>query len=357
MKRLLMLPWSVCMLLTLCCGCSEQSSEPVTPSAPGEITFQLYSTGKVDVATRAGENLTLGGVSVTNLWVVQYDLNGVHKATKNISLSGAESKNNGAIIEVKTAGFDNVASRFYVMVNATKLAENFNGAESVLQGQVEDIVAGTTAIPTLLTSGPLTYTPSEGKVVLVAPLTRAYSQVTLRWRTSANFQGTAAVTNVTVGNLPKQMAYFTRGGLSSPATYPLVSNIQATGTSITNGALGLGSATSFYMGENLRGTGTSTSFSEKNLASKGPGGALDGCTYLVFSVNYTYPEATSPITLEYRVYLGGNLMNDYNIQRGYSYDLTLIISGANSADLRVTITNGNVVVFDKVDEISKTVDF
>lgn len=50
-------------------------------------------------------------------------------------------------------------------------------------------------------------------------------------------------------------------------------------------------------------------------------------------------------------------MNDYNIQRGMFYDMTLYINGANSADVRVTITDGNVIVFDKVVEITNTVEF
>lgn len=50
-------------------------------------------------------------------------------------------------------------------------------------------------------------------------------------------------------------------------------------------------------------------------------------------------------------------MNDYNVQRGYEYNLNVQISGANSGDVRVTITNGNVVVFDEVETINKKVDF
>ena len=61
--------------------------------------------------------------------------------------------------------------------------------------------------------------------------------------------------------------------------------------------------------------------------------------------------------MEYCIYLGGNLMNDNNVQRGYEYNLNVQISGANSGDVRVTITNGNVVVFDEVETINKKVDF
>ncbi|WP_195439545.1 DUF4906 domain-containing protein [Parabacteroides goldsteinii] len=63
------------------------------------------------------------------------------------------------------------------------------------------------------------------------------------------------------------------------------------------------------------------------------------------------------IKVEYRFYLGDNLTNNYNIQRDHHYDLTINIKGANSADLRVKITDGNVAVFDDVDTIENEVSF
>ena len=50
-------------------------------------------------------------------------------------------------------------------------------------------------------------------------------------------------------------------------------------------------------------------------------------------------------------------MTDYNIYQDYHYKLTVNIAGPNSADLRVTITNGNVAVFDDVDNVENTVNF
>ena len=134
------------------------------------------------------------------------------------------------------------------------------------------------------------------------------------------------------------------------------------------------------MPENLRGVGCGKSFQEKNLNAYGPkadgkapalggdgkpesGGDLSKCTYIALVGSYWYNystsalDATNPISVRYRLYLGGNLVNDYNVRRGYHYTITVQISGANSGDVRVTITNGNVVVFDKVETIDKVVDF
>ncbi|MCD8182310.1 MAG: hypothetical protein LUE99_03630 [Bacteroides sp.] len=95
----------------------------------------------------------------------------------------------------------------------------------------------------------------------------------------------------------------------------------------------------------------------------GPGGSLDNCTYIDLEGSYWYVNSAgtgavaSPVTVNYRLYLGGNLMNDYNIRRGYHYTITVEVSGINSADVRVTITDGAVVVFDQVETITKEVEF
>ena len=93
----------------------------------------------------------------------------------------------------------------------------------------------------------------------------------------------------------------------------------------------------------------------------GAGGSLEGCTYLLVRGQYQYPLGggtySSPIDVEYKFYLGGDLVTDYNIYQDYHYKLTVNIAGPNSADLRVTITNGNVAVFDDVDNVENTVNF
>ena len=89
-----------------------------------------------------------------------------------------------------------------------------------------------------------------------------------------------------------------------------------------------------------------------------PDGKLTGCTYLTLKGTYKYSSShANGIKVEYRFYLGDNLTNNYNIQRDHHYDLTINIKGANSADLRVKITDGNVAVFDDVDTIENEVSF
>ncbi len=193
----------------------------------------------------------------------------------------------------------------------------------------------------------------NGKAVIVAPLERAFARMKLKWSKKDNFKGSLKITKVDVYNLPKKMAAYTRGGGKLSDKYPkLKEDIKTDATSITTGELSEGSEQVFYMPENLRGMGTGTSFPEKNMPAKGPDGNLDGCTFILMSGYYKYPlesgYSKDSITVQYKIFPGGNLTNDYNIQRGYSYDLKVNISGANSADVRVTITDGRVAVFDDV---------
>ncbi|WP_196047712.1 DUF4906 domain-containing protein, partial [Parabacteroides distasonis] len=121
----------------------------------------------------------------------------------------------------------------------------------------------------------------------------------------------------------------------------------------------------FYLAENIRGTGTATSAQEKNIGSKGPGGTLNDCTYLLVKGQYKYylgqisgaSKYSDPIDVEYKFYLGGDLVTDYNIYRDYHYKITVDIAGPNSADYRVKITNGNVAVFDDADTVENEVTF
>ena len=112
----------------------------------------------------------------------------------------------------------------------------------------------------------------------------------------------------------------------------------------------------FYMPENLQGKGAGTSGSDKNKPDNGPNGSLTNCTYLTVKGNYYYKGLTqAAMGVEYCFYLGDN--NNYNIQRNKHYKLTLNLAGANSVDWRVKIIDGNVAIFDDVDESENETEF
>lgn len=352
------------LLSAICGGCADDAA---IPEEEGEIIFQLSLPPALEVTTRAG---SIEDFTISDVWVLQY--NKVSKAFimgKNFSGSAIGTIEDNKTIKVATSDFSNYGSNFYIIVNAgTGFLTEFvkdttpDRSETALKKMTVNIVAGETTQPTLLTCGPLEYSPVSGKVVLVAPLQHPCARIAVRWNKAADFKGYIDINSVKVRNLPKKMALYSRGGGALSDTYPALADISTDFVEIRNTSLALGTDCPFYMGENLRGTGTATSFSEKGLEAKGPGGNLDGCTCVVLTGNYQYPKTETEqypgvIKVEYRIYLGGNLLKDYNIQRGYEYKLAVNISGVNSGDIRVTITDGAVVIFDDVETITKEVEF
>lgn len=396
----------VCCLTVLFCGCDN--SLP-TEEENGKFIIQLKMPPALEVQTKAG---TLNNIQISDVWVLQYNMEGTLLKKQQYTNIGAAQTNQ--TIVVATSGFSNIKSDFYVIANAgDKMTDKFDGSAEELKKLTKSIEIGETAEPTLLSAGPIAYTPeeedsteetpvettSEGdntnkdasgdpstppdnsdttdpsvpdteptndKAIIVAPLQRAFAQINVLWNQSNESKaGTVTITKVEAANLPTEMAFYLRGGGNLNSLYP--TTIPSNSKVIKDSNLGAGNKLTFYMAENLRGMGTGTTFAEKNQSDKGPINSsgiasLDGCTYVILSGTYTYKtgtntSATNSIGVQYKIYLGGNLKNDYNIQRGNSYTLTVNISGANSADLRVSITDGNVAIFDDVDTITNEITF
>lgn len=346
--------WTVSGLLA---GCSEESVE-----TSEEFRLVLKLPPALTVDTRG----TINQIPVNRIWVLQYVTESGTSTLKNKAFftvpDDPAGKNPTPTIEITTGKttFTQTNSRFYVIANVEQsFLSSFTGTEEELKAKTVAF-SGYNNKPSLLTSGPLEYTPDPkkpGVIPLVVPLRRAYATISLSWNKkgdlAANNLSSLVVKSVSLYNVPAHMALYTRGGGSIKDKYPADKDgstaiTSTTGTQITTN-LGPSSSFEFYMPENLRGMGTAASFMEKSIPTKGPDGKLDYCTYIKLSGEYKYAGASAPIGVNYLLHLGGNLMTDYNIRRDYLYNLTVNISGANSADVRVTITDGNVVMFDAVE--------
>ena len=96
---------------------------------------------------------------------------------------------------------------------------------------------------------------------------------------------------------------------------------------------------SLYLSENARGKGSATEENQKD-ATHALGGRAQGAfaTYLKIDGTYTTDlDANVPVT--YTIYLGGNMVDDYNLFRNKHYNLTVTIRSMNTADARVSIGN------------------
>ena len=388
----LLLPLVVVFNLVIT-GC-ESTEESGNAGSGGNCSFQfcLKLPEAISVETKA-TTPTIGdkneATSVKNVWILQYDASGnfIKKLYKVDNTSDDKDfvKENDYMVRINTDAtseaekFSDIISRFYIIVNGGEaLLRNFEGTEAELKETTVDFTPSTGSVPTLLTSGPSAYSPTASsgdteenkKVVFVSRLFRAYAKVTVRVQFNDASASLSDMT-ATITNIPTKIALYTAGGGSSNSKYPATidgTTMKTTETDFSGLTSTAGSSAYFCMPENLRGLGLSESFEGKNKESNGPGstsvttstpdGKLTGCTYLTLKGTYKYSSShANGIKVEYRFYLGDNLTNNYNIQRDHHYDLTINIKGANSADLRVKIPDGNVAVFDDVDTIENEVSF
>lgn len=364
-----------------------ESSEPVENESGG-LSIYLSLPPALSVDTRAG---SIGGVSINDVWVVQFDADG--KMLHAVCYGSTKISNfgtSGALVQVETGNFSDVSGTFRIIANfgesqsqLVAFSKNTNAQKVDLEGIVISY-SNYKSQQNYLVSDDIEFkgTDTSGKAVLLAGLSYAYSWIDVKWTNKVASPARFTLQSITAYNLPESFALESRAGTTVGA-YPAadqITNTYPVDTDASGNGLSVNGTYTFYMPENLRGVGCGKSFQEKNLNAYGPktdgkaptlgsdgkpetGGDLSKCTYidLVGSYWYSYssaaPTATSPISVRYRLYLGGNLVNDYNVRRGYHYTITVQISGANSGDVRVTITNGNVVVFDKVETIDKVVDF
>lgn len=396
------------LLLFFCiCFCSCEKEEQ--PQGGKMLRLQLTMPESIHVDTKVVTDAppvpTLGGITINNVWIVQFKVNddgtsgNCLKALYVPQNSISQDTNlGGLVVNLKTGGdgadktteFSYEKSRFYVIANGKKnmfttestdelmysltptelsaLTEKILKEKTVLIKKDTDPLETTS--PTLLTSNPFDYTPTEeegGVIKVRTQMFRAFAKIKVTIESPApglfsldELEGASGTTYVNIGYLPKKMATYRAAGASG-TTYPLLEDVLEGPFKLTSSSqLSKDKRSielSFFMAENLRGIGTSTTQQGKNKAENAPGKSLTGCTYIELSGTYRYYSGSAQagddghedgVKVKYRFYLGGNFTNDYNIARDYSYELTFNIAGPNSADVRVQITDGNAAVFDEV---------
>lgn len=403
--------WCIILTAGLLTACNGHENTPEAPSpekALLKLTFKLPSLLAAESREATITPPMLSGIPFNDVWVLQYNeaqttLLGAKYYTTSDIQSDATSGDYLVIVPTGDGGtsyFTNANSHFYTIVNGgkdlfgtltdveftdlTNTLQSSYGIATTLQKILKATPDASKTLsdePGLLIDGPIAYssTGTTTDIAIRANLSRTYACINLSYKETNLADGKFTPTEAVVVNLPTHLALFTREGATT-GNYPSVKDAVANENTVTaNGAentLYTSSATpstpwdadtplTFYMGENLRGTGTSTTYPGKNLASNGPSGTLNGCTHLIIRGTYQYcigtdaggnpVYSTDGISVEYKLYLGGNLTNDYNIRRNMRYTVTMNISGANSADARVTITDSNVIVFDDSQTIENEV--
>lgn len=355
----LCLGWLMCVVLAACVKDVPVPESAISSSDLG-LSLHLGFPDPLTVTTRA--NPVKNGIELTDVRVLQFPVAGGDDV-KNKLYSEAENgapwytqESGGALITVNTGSndFTNVNCRFYIVANAgtdlSAVATENNLKSSSLS--FTDI----TSEPDILTFGPVDYTKVEGAtkpVALLAKLCRSYAKVTVKYTLATGIE----ITSVDIENVPDKIYPFPE--VAADGSSPSVSPVGYLSTfSIT--PAGDSKEVTFYMPENLKGNGSATTGADKNLPAKGPGGTLEGCTCIVLKGTYDYypgDAGSAPIGVEYRFYPGSDMVRNYDVERGKHYMLTINLKGANSADARVNITDGNVFTFDDPDNVDNEMDF
>lgn len=391
----------VCLLCLLFSACNNENIIEPSSGNGDECAFQfmLKAPGTIEVDTKGVDTkakaiLKLGETAVYNVWILQFKSDGtellkaVFANQDDIQSVGGDDTYDQLLIQLTKEGmrFKNEDSVFYIIVNgeastATEETANLFVAaggipatltEGDLMAKTKDITYsadGSATGANILSSGPTAYkkdgTNTDMKLVVLSRMYRAFAKVTVHVESSIKaVDGQFSLiptTPVIIANVPKKTRLYDDG--SSPYPASGATNFYDE-TPVSGITLGEKDGT-FYLAENIRGTGTATSAQEKNIGSKGPGGTLNDCTYLLVKGQYKYylgqisgaSKYSDPIDVEYKFYLGGDLVTDYNIYRDYHYKITVDIAGPNSVDYRVKITNGNVAVFDDADTVENEVIF
>lgn len=357
-----------CLLLSVACllySCGDGIEDRELPSALVGLDLVLQLPEQISVETRAGE--TLNGYTITDVRIFQFPASGGSFAdgTTTFKMGYYSSATNGwaetdattGKLKINTGSSDFVDEDcvFYIIVNAgDKLAgittkAGLQAAALSLSDFSADLV---TTEPAVFAYGPVSYKKTPGQtsnpIALLAKLNRMHGKLTVNYTAASGI----TLTGARVENIPATLYPFPTAKIT-PAPSTTVSPAVPDYT-VTNITLS-GNTFSVYLPENLRGNGTATTQGGKNMPANGPGGTLELCTCVVLEGTYNYypgaSPAKDPISVEYRFYPGADMIRNYNIERGKHYTMNVNLTGANSADARVTITDGNVFTITDPEEI------
>lgn len=357
-KRTLGMKLFVCLLAIggLLPSCTDSTAAPDFTETPSLLRLSL-SLAMPQTVTVESRSVTANEVTVSDVRVFQFAEDGSLKNNQKYENTAITPDTDTGLSKVTTGDtdFDDVTSRFYIVINtvdalatlpATPSSSSDEGKLLAYAHTESDI----TLAPQVMVYGPYSYTGTSGSgktaLQLLAKMQHIGARVDVSWTIPADVNLT--ITSASVENIPTRYYLYTQ---------PAVSDLEYTASqdiTLTAGGTGF----TFYMPRNEKGTGSATTPQEKNIAAKGPSGSLAGCTCIVLKGTYKYNTAdTDGIAVEYRFYPGSDMIGNYDIGRGKDYQLAITLSGANSADARVSLTDSNVFGIDDSDDVKHDIEF
>lgn len=335
---------AVWMLAATLAGCTKDTTGTDAPvigpdgTYKGQITVELPTANAAVIQTREA-----GDATVTDAWILQFDMSITEGKLVRAEYT-TETSVGGKRLFVEAHFVPGDKMKLVLVVN-THDAERFN--ETNLP-----VGSGLTAIDNntfTITASKGTGVPHDDKGLLMTgrteeltlgattdPVLMTLKHTVAKIAVSCDLSQFPA--GVSFSNLKMRLKRVpTVMSIPAPITAPYPTTEAANFKDYEAVALPDGTAAQavWYMGPNLRGNGSATEPSEKT-GKTAPAGQEPYCTYVELSGIYQVSATSTPTEVVYRLWLGENNMDDYNIAAGKLYDIKIIPVNASHFDSRIT---------------------
>lgn len=319
-------------------GKDATGAHGVAAPTPGTASASVCAAGAS--STRGVVNPSIVDEwAVYDLWVLQYDMSGGAAGSLAARRYVASTVQDGASVRV-TADLEPMEKAHIVVL------ANVPGMFSESELPTGSTLAALDALtyPVNATSGsalPEEYSPAlpmrgdsgedlkleMGQTAVVRiPLYRLVSKVnfTVDNRCSEGYPN-LTLTDISLRNVPASGSYGRVTAATHASTrYPAAASGNFKDYDMLSDGLGTQCEMLWYLAPNSRGTGIGTTPADKTAANA-PFGEGDYCTYAYVQGMMQTEEDAPLIPMSYRVYLGANSYNDYNVWANEAYRVKLTI--------------------------------
>lgn len=319
-------------------GKDSTGAHGVAAPTPGTASASVCTAGAS--STRGVVNPSIVDEwAVYDLWVLQYDMSGGAAGSLAARRYVASTVQDGASVRV-TADLEPMEKAHIVVL--ANVPGMFSESELPTGSTLADLAALT--YPVNATSGsalPEEYSPAlpmrgdsgedlkleMGQTAVVRiPLYRLVSKVnfTVDNRCSEGYPN-LTLTDISLRNVPASGSYGRVTAATHASTrYPAAASGNFKDYDMLSDGLGTQCEMLWYLAPNSRGTGIGTEPADKTAANA-PFGEGDYCTYAYVQGMMQTEEDAPLIPMSYRVYLGANSYNDYNVWANEAYRVKLTI--------------------------------
>lgn len=329
-----------CLLAWLCGGCDE-TIQPQTETEGSRLcTIHLNTAPSLAVETRA---TTIDEDDIKDLWVIQIEngtIGALQYLESNELINEANGSKSARIEMIKTSGNPSIVfiansgenGLFYPAEIGRKAFQLITAKITNFKKDWKERLSEKGCIPmSAIWEGDSPGPVSEISVTL----TRAMAQVSISLDKAIPADDVLIIDSIKLKNVPQSLQYW-REDLSTPPA-PSGGFYLYWGNYPADEYPSLPKDYIFWMPENLQGTGSESSPTQKDGTSlsseKNP-------TYLEIKGMYNGDDVT------YTFYLGENAVNDYNVKRNTKYNVHLTIIGRNTMDARVKLVKNELAVGD-----------